>query len=783
MSTKAHAIAAADHVAFTKLSRHELFKYEKNIPAEIRQRQAWLVWKCPEINKKSRKVKKVPVYATNGKNRSGTQGSAADLDNLVTFDQALEYFRKHEGIAGVGFCTLLQFEVTALDVDHCFVNGVLRADVEPLISDTYAEVSPSDTGVRALFLGGVRDGKNHPDGYELFSTKGFVTITGRAIYPDDPLPLQKIDDPVRQTLEGLLGKATADKSAAKVISSIDRLRQQSDGDLILQAIKKAGLYERNMGDGKHSILCPFERLHSDSGRSGGDGDTLYFQANTNGYATSYIYCHHSHHQNDMAYQDEYLNEIGYDPYAGVSRLAASQKLDNATGEVVALSHNPTQDNLALICRNLYRGEILYAHQHGKWYENVVSHWVEDRKNKVFNMVREVIRRGNREGKSNMASANFCRGTELFCRADPAFAIDGSEFDQDHYLLNTPADTVDLRTGEMRQHSPDDLLTKITAVAPTTEGGARFLVFLSEITGGDDELVKFHKVSLGACLSGAVESHWLLFWSGLGRNGKNTLGDAVMFAMGGYALQIATSTLMDAKHEAHPTELAQLQGVRLAIASEVTQGSYWNESRINSLTGDALISARFMRQDYFTFPRTHKHLIYGNHRPQLRNATDAVKARLKIVPFKQSFVGREDPLLPQTLKQEAGFILQWLIEGHAEWLRLGRRLPQCQAVEDEVAAYFADQSTVESWVAERCECITTDGRLDSDLPRAMEMYRDYQNWKQDMGEVPLSMTKWGLTMSRLFEKVKYQSVRYRGVALKFKSGEGVFASLLKMSNEV
>jgi putative DNA primase/helicase len=771
MMTKLEAIDAADHVAFTKVSRNEIFKNEKNIPTEIRQLPAWLVWKCPEISKETGKVKKVPLYTTNGKNRSGTQGSPDDIANLVTFDQAFEYFRGHEGIAGVGFCTLPQFGVTALDVDHCISNGVYRPDVEPLISDTYAEISPSDTGVRALFLGRVRDGKNHTDGYELFSSKGFVTITGKASYPDDPLPLQVIDESLRSTLENLLGKSTP----TKPISSSDRLLEQSENEPILQAIKKVGLYERYMGNGKHSILCPFERLHSDSGRSGGDGDTLYFQANTNGYATPYIFCHHSHHQNQMAYQEEYLNEIGYDPYEGLGRLVASQKLDNATGEVVSLSHNPTQDNLALVCRNLYRGEILYAHQHGKWYENVVSHWVEDRTNKVFNMVREVIRRGNREGKSNMASANFCRGTELFCRADPAFAIDGSEFDRDHYLLNTPAGTVDLRTGEMRQHSPYDLLIKITAVAPTTEGGGRFLLFLSEITDGDGELVRFLKVSLGACLSGAVESHWLLFWTGSGRNGKNTLGDAVMFAMGNYALQIATSTLMDAKHEAHPTELAQLQGVRLAIASEVTQGSYWNESRINSLTGDAVISARFMRQDYFTFPRTHKHLIYGNHRPQLRNATDAVKARLKIVPFKQSFVGREDPLLPQTLKQEAGFILQWLIEGHTEWLRLGRRLPPCQAVEDEVAAYFADQSTVESWITERCECITPDKRLDSDLPQAMSLYRDYQNWKQDIGETPLSMKKWGLTMSRIFEKVSYQSIRYRGVALKLATG-GVFASI-------
>ena len=171
MSTKAQAIAAADHVAFTKSSRHELFKNEKNIPPEIRQLPAWLVWVCPEINKKSGKVKKVPKYATNGKNRSGTQGSPDDVSNLVTFDKALEYVRGHEGIAGVGICTLPQFEVTAIDVDHCISNGVLRADVEPLISDTYAEISPSDTGVRALFIGSVRDGKNHADGHELFSTK------------------------------------------------------------------------------------------------------------------------------------------------------------------------------------------------------------------------------------------------------------------------------------------------------------------------------------------------------------------------------------------------------------------------------------------------------------------------------------------------------------------------------------------------------------------------------------------------------------------------------------
>lgn len=203
---KAAAIRAADAKAFTSASRNEFFKNHQNIPLELRNLPAWLVWNCPEINKETGKVKKVPVYATNGKNRSGIQGEPNDLANLVTFDQAVNYATSHTNVAGIGFCTLPQFGVTALDVDHCIVNGELRPNVDPLINNTYAEVSPSDTGVRAFYFGSARDGKNNDDGYELFSSVGFVTVTGNAIFADEPVPLQILDEPLRQKLEKLSKK-------------------------------------------------------------------------------------------------------------------------------------------------------------------------------------------------------------------------------------------------------------------------------------------------------------------------------------------------------------------------------------------------------------------------------------------------------------------------------------------------------------------------------------------------------------------------------------------------
>lgn len=429
-----------------------------------------------------------------------------------------------------------------------------------------------------------------------------------------------------------------------------------------------------------------------------------------------------------------------------------------------IMQHPTQDGIALVFARRFEGNLRYAHQMGRWMYWDGQRWLPDDIGRAFEFARGVARFHNRDGNRNIASATFCTGVEKFAKGDPSLAMRGTEFDTDNYLLNTPAGTYDLREGKLRSHQQDDYLTKITAVGPVAAGGDRFRQFLLEITGGDGELVRFLQIALGACLSGAVESHWMMFWTGDGRNGKNTLGDLVMFCLGDYARKIPVATLMEKGHEAHPTELASLLGVRLATSSEVNDGSHWDESRINELTGDSHISARFMRGDFFEFPRTHKHLIYGNHRPQLRSVTEALKARLLIVPFKQCFTGREDPALPETLKAEAGAVLQWLIDGHAEWLRLGRRLPLCAAVIAETADYFSAQATVDMWVAECCELVALDDRPSCQLPKASDLYNSYNFWKKGRGEQPMSNARWSEAIRKRFSREKSDGYRYRGLRL-------------------
>lgn len=455
------------------------------------------------------------------------------------------------------------------------------------------------------------------------------------------------------------------------------------------------------------------------------------------------------------------------PLGALAEVPPSPDLVSAVAQDPILSviatQAPTEDNLALIAARVMGGTVKYAVDRGRFFVWDGRRWKADDLGKVLHSIRELTRQANREGKASVASSRFTQGVERFIKSDPSITVRGTDFDSNNYMLNTPAGTIDLRNNVLHQHNPSTLISKMCAVSPSNDGADLFLKFLDEVTGGDRELALFLQVSLGACLSGALEAHWLIFWTGAGRNGKNTLGDVVMYVMGDYAVKIAASILMAKKHEGHPTELAQLQGTRLAVSSEVATGEHWNEALIKELTGDAVISARFMRQDFFQFPRTHKHLVFGNNRPQIRSVDPAIKSRLHIVPFKQSFLGREDMTLPDRLRDEAGgYILQWLIEGHAKWLELGRRLPECAAVKAEADEYFAAQSTIEAWIDERCKVNQDDHRPASYYPTATDLYADYAGWKQRRGEHPLSQTVWGEQMTQKFKKVKSNGVRYIGI---------------------
>ncbi len=157
-----------------------------DIPAAIASLPIWLIWhRESDAKNPSAKPRKVPYY-TNNTRRHGKNGSPEDRKRLVTLSTALHAARQH-GATGVGIALLPGSNITALDFDNCIdTDGKIHPDLDPIISQTYAERSPSGKGVRALVRGGYGDHKDHgePYGFEVFSTKGFVTITGNLLSMD-----------------------------------------------------------------------------------------------------------------------------------------------------------------------------------------------------------------------------------------------------------------------------------------------------------------------------------------------------------------------------------------------------------------------------------------------------------------------------------------------------------------------------------------------------------------------------------------------------------------------
>jgi putative DNA primase/helicase len=162
------------------------------------------------------------------------------------------------------------------------------------------------------------------------------------------------------------------------------------------------------------------------------------------------------------------------------------------------------------------------------------------------------------------------------------------------------------------------------------------------------------------------------------------------------------------------------------AVETEQGRNWAEAKIKALTGGDPISARFVRQDPFTFTPKFKLIVVGNHKPSLRSVDEAIRRRLNLIPFTVKIPKEEqDKDLAEKLKNEWPAILNWLIEGCLEWQRIGLAPPAIVA--DATEEYLASQDTIALWIEDQCILVPTA------WTKVTELFASYTEWAHKAGE--------------------------------------------------
>lgn len=313
------------------------------------------------------------------------------------------------------------------------------------------------------------------------------------------------------------------------------------------------------------------------------------------------------------------------------------------------------------------------------------------------------------------------------QTEPGIPAPSARFDVDPFLLNVLNGTIDLRTGKLRPHRREDLLTKLAPVNfdPAAQAPLWFS-FLDRIMAGNAGLIAYLRRIAGLCLTGDASVQELFVFFGSGANGKSVFLDTLAGLMGDYGSEAPPSLVTSRTNDEHPTEIADLCGKRLVVASETEEGAKLRIQLVKRLTGNARIKGRFMRQDYFEFPRTHKLVLVTNNKPLIRETTNAVWRRVRLIPFTVTIPRKEqDPQLLAKLRGEWPGILAWAVQGCLDWQANGMQAPPEVVIATE--EYQAEQDPLRDYLAERC-ILAADA-----YATRSESYPDYQDWANKVGE--------------------------------------------------
>lgn len=371
---------------------------------------------------------------------------------------------------------------------------------------------------------------------------------------------------------------------------------------------------------------------------------------------------------------------------------------------------------------------------GLWRHDEAAPWIAAKATvkKLLETISEVdtdTAKARLKGARRFLNRGAMESAISLAKSDARVSVAFDVWDRDPFLLHCANGTVDLHDGTPRKHARSDHLTKAAGGAFGNECPL-WRKFLERILP-DSGVREYLQRAIGYAAIGEVREHLLHILWGCGANGKSVFVNTITAALGDYAITLPPGLMLASNTQEHPTLRASLFGARFAVASETNENGSFDCAAMKVLTGGDLLSARRMREDYWTFKPSHTLFLATNHRPRASDSSTGFWRRIRLIPFTVTIPPEEqDADLSRKLLEELPGIIGWIVEGASRYMESGLIPPPTVAAATD--DYKREEDTFGDFLDTNGISPSSDGFVASSY--ILELYED---WAKKMGHKPLS----------------------------------------------
>ncbi len=396
-------------------------------------------------------------------------------------------------------------------------------------------------------------------------------------------------------------------------------------------------------------------------------------------------------------------------------------------------------------------EVKYIEEYRRWAVWDGARWTMDTPKiyaKASNTMKEIYNeardcedtQGRNELTKHAARSRSRNAIEnMLSLCAKVLSVKVEKFDTDPLKINCLNGIVDLRSGELTPHSPDQYVMKCANVNydPAAKNDV-WLRFLNDVACGDQELINFMQRVLGYTLTGLTTEQCLFLAYGTGANGKTKLFETLLHLLGDYAKAVEMDVFLSSDKANVRTQemIGKLNGLRCAIASETDSTKNFSEALIKRLTGGDTLTGAKLRGDSYDFTPTHKIFLQANHLPGAKDATKGFWRRPIVIPFNAVFEGeKKDKEMGYKLLAEKEGVFAWMVQGAIQYLEdksLGDLPKVCKEAMDQ---YREENDILGLFIRENL--IKARGES---IP-ASHMIERYEKWCKDQDGVEPIQSKW------------------------------------------